>query len=190
LGGVLRATDLSYSRPLARHEAGLGGRDPVRLPHEIEGPGLDLVLDPRASSDRRRSRLFQSMRETNHYVRGMFSWIGFKQVGVPFRGEERFAGQTKYPLTKMLKFATDGIVSFSSEPLRLALKLGFLVSGLSFLLGVVFLVSKIAGLYEASLASIAVFVAFLGGNQLLLLGIMGEYIGICSLLMGSGAPPY
>jgi dolichol-phosphate mannosyltransferase len=77
----------------------------------------------------------------------------------------------------MLKFAADGIVSFSSEPLRLALKLGFVVSGLSFLLGVVFLVSKLAGLYSIpGLASIAVFVAFLGGIQLLLLGIMGEYI--------------
>jgi len=127
--------------------------------------------------DRRALEAFRSMRETNRYVRGMFSWIGFDQVGVPFRRQERFAGETKYPLTRMLKFAADGIVSFSSEPLRLALKLGFVVSGLSFLLGVVFLVSKLAGLYSIpGLASIAVFVAFLGGIQLLLLGIMGEYI--------------
>jgi dolichol-phosphate mannosyltransferase len=77
----------------------------------------------------------------------------------------------------MIKFATDGIVSFSSYPLRLALKLGFLVSAFSFVLGVVFLVSQLAGLYSVpGLASIAVFVAFLGGIQLLLLGIMGEYI--------------
>jgi glycosyltransferase involved in cell wall biosynthesis len=127
--------------------------------------------------DRRALEAFRSMRETNRYIRGMFSWIGFNQVGVPFRREQRFAGETKYPLTKMLKFATDGIVSFSSEPLRLALKLGFVVSGLSFLLGLVFLVSKLAGLYSVpGLASVAVFVAFLGGIQLLLLGIMGEYI--------------
>jgi dolichol-phosphate mannosyltransferase len=127
--------------------------------------------------DRRALEAFRSMRETNRYVRGMFSWIGFNQVGVPFRRQERYAGETKYPLTRMLKFAADGIVSFSSEPLRLALKLGFVVSGLSFLLGVVFLVSKLAGLYSIpGLASIAVFVAFLGGIQLLLLGIMGEYI--------------
>jgi dolichol-phosphate mannosyltransferase len=107
----------------------------------------------------------------------MFSWIGFRQVGVPFTREERFAGETKYPLRKMIKFATDGIVSFSSYPLRLALKLGFLVSGFSFVLGVVFLVSQLAGFYSVpGLASIAVFVAFLGGIQLLLLGIMGEYI--------------
>jgi polyisoprenyl-phosphate glycosyltransferase len=73
--------------------------------------------------------------------------------------------------------ATDGIVSFSAYPLRLALKVGFLVSAFSFVLGSVFLVSRLAGLYSVpGLASIAVFVAFLGGIQLLLLGIMGEYI--------------
>jgi polyisoprenyl-phosphate glycosyltransferase len=127
--------------------------------------------------DRRALEAFLSMRESNRYVRGMFSWIGFRQVGVPFRREERFAGETKYPLRKMLRFATDGIVSFSAYPLRLALNLGFLVSALSFLLGVVFLISKFAGFYSVpGLASIAVFVAFLGGIQLLLIGIMGEYI--------------
>lgn len=127
--------------------------------------------------DRRALDAFRSMRESNRYVRGMFSWIGFRQVGVPFTREERFAGETKYPLRKMIKFATDGIVSFSAYPLRLALKLGFLVSAFSFLLGVVFLVSQLAGLYSVpGLASIAVFVAFLGGIQLLLIGIMGEYV--------------
>jgi dolichol-phosphate mannosyltransferase len=127
--------------------------------------------------DRRALDAFRSMRESNRYVRGMFSWIGFRQVGVPFSREERFAGETKYPLREMIKFATDGIVSFSAYPLRLALKLGFLVSAFSFVLGIVFLVSRLAGLYSVpGLASIAVFVAFLGGIQLLLLGIMGEYI--------------
>ena len=127
--------------------------------------------------DRRALDAFRSMRESNRYVRGMFSWIGFRQVGVPFKRDERFAGETKYPLPKMIKFATDGIVSFSAYPLRLALKVGFLVSAFSFVLGIVFLVSQIAGLYSVpGLASIAVFVAFLGGIQLLLLGIVGEYI--------------
>lgn len=127
--------------------------------------------------DRRALDAFRSMRESNRYVRGMFSWIGFRQVGVPFTRDERFAGETKYPLPKMIKFATDGIVSFSAYPLRLALKVGFLVSAFSFVLGIVFLVSRLAGLYSVpGLASIAVFVAFLGGIQLLLIGIMGEYV--------------
>lgn len=127
--------------------------------------------------DRRALDAFRSMRETNRYVRGMFSWIGFRQVGVPFTRDERYAGETKYPLRKMIKFATDGIVSFSAAPLRLALKVGLVVSAFSFVLGAVFLFSKFAGLYSVpGLASVAVFVAFLGGIQLLLLGVMGEYI--------------
>jgi len=127
--------------------------------------------------DRRALEAFKSMRETNRYVRGMFSWIGFRQVGVTFQRDERFAGDTKYPLTKMLKFATDGVVSFSAAPLRLALNLGFAVSALSFAFGVLALIFKLAGLYSIpGLASIAVFVAFLGGIQLLVLGLMGEYI--------------
>ena len=127
--------------------------------------------------DRRALDAFRSMRESNRYVRGMFSWIGYRQVGVPFRRDERYAGETKYPLRKMLRFATDGIVSFSAYPLRLALELGFVVSALSFVLGIVFLISKFAGFYSVpGLASVAVFVAFLGGIQLLLIGIMGEYV--------------
>jgi dolichol-phosphate mannosyltransferase len=127
--------------------------------------------------DRKALEAFRSMRETNRFVRGMFSWIGFPQAGVRFRRDERFAGDTKYPFTKMLKFATDGVVSFSAAPLRLALNLGFIVSGLSFLFGVAALASKLAGLYSIpGLASIAVLVAFLGGIQLLVLGLMGEYI--------------
>jgi glycosyltransferase involved in cell wall biosynthesis len=127
--------------------------------------------------DRRALEAFKAMRETNRYVRGMFGWIGFRQVGVTFQRAERFAGDTKYPLTKMLKFATDGIVSFSTAPLRFALKLGFAVAALSFLFGFVALVFKLIGLYSIpGLASIAVFVSFLGGIQLLVLGLMGEYI--------------
>lgn len=121
--------------------------------------------------------VFREMRESNRYVRGMFGWIGFKQVGVPYRRAERFAGETKYPLRKMIRFAADGIVSFSTAPLRVALQLGFVVSVVSFLFGAAALASRLAGLYSVSgLASIAVMVGFLGGIQLVVLGMMGEYI--------------
>jgi polyisoprenyl-phosphate glycosyltransferase len=127
--------------------------------------------------DRRALDAFRTMRESNRYVRGMFSWIGFRQVGVPFQRAERFAGSTKYPTAKMIKFATDGIISFSAAPLRFALKLGFAVSALSFLFGITFLVSKLIGLYSVpGLASVAVLVAFVSGIQLVVLGVMGEYI--------------
>jgi dolichol-phosphate mannosyltransferase len=127
--------------------------------------------------DRRALEAFRAMREQNRYVRGMFSWVGFRQVGIPFHRDERFAGETKYRYGKLLRLAIDGIVSFSGYPLRFALNLGFLVAGFSFLLGIVFLVMKFGGFWEVpGLASIAVFVAFLGGIQLFLLGIVGEYI--------------
>ena len=148
-----------------------------RLLRRISNIDVPLDVGDFRLVDRRALEAFKSMRETNRYVRGMFSWIGFRQVGVSFQRDERFAGDTKYPLTKMLKFAADGVVSFSAAPLRLALNLGFAVSALSFAFGVVALISKLAGLYSIpGLASIAVFVAFLGGIQLLVLGLMGEYI--------------
>jgi dolichol-phosphate mannosyltransferase len=127
--------------------------------------------------DRQAVEAFKAMRERNRYVRGMFGWIGFRQMGVEFQREERFAGDTKYPLTKLAKLATDGIVSFSAAPLRLALNLGFIFAGISFFLGTLAFFLKLAGLYYITgLASIAVFVGFLGGIQLLVLGLMGEYI--------------
>jgi polyisoprenyl-phosphate glycosyltransferase len=127
--------------------------------------------------DRRALDAFNAMRENNRYVRGMFSWIGFRQVGVPYRREQRYAGRTKYPLRRMIKFATDGIISFSNVPLRLALQAGFVVSGLAFAFGVAALISKLAGFYSVSgVASLAVVTAFLGGMQLIVLGVMGEYI--------------
>jgi glycosyltransferase involved in cell wall biosynthesis len=127
--------------------------------------------------DRRALDAFRSMREQNRYVRGMFSWVGFRQVGVPFHRDERYAGETKYRYGKLLRLAIDGIVSFSGYPLRFALNLGFVVAGISFLLACVFVTMKFAGFWEVpGLASIAVFVAFLGGIQLFLLGIVGEYI--------------
>lgn len=148
-----------------------------RLFHRIADIDVPLDVGDFRLVDRRALEAFKAMRETNRYVRGMWGWIGFNQVGVRFQRDERFAGDTKYPLTKLLKIATDGVVSFSAAPLRLALNLGFLFAGFSFFLGTVALIFKFAGLYSIpGLASVAVFVAFLGGMQLLVLGLMGEYI--------------
>ena len=82
-----------------------------------------------------RGRASRGMRESNRFVRGMSSWVGLRQTGVLYRRDERFAGKTKYPLRKMLRFATSGLISFSPAPLRFALRIGFLVSILSFALG-------------------------------------------------------
>lgn len=120
---------------------------------------------------------FTQLRESNRFVRGMFSWLGFKQTGVLFKREERFAGETKYPLLKMMKFASDGIISFSQIPLNWILNLGFLVSASSFVLGFYFIGLKLWGHTVAGWTSLIVFVAFIGGIQLVMLGVIGQYVG-------------
>jgi glycosyltransferase involved in cell wall biosynthesis len=117
------------------------------------------------------------MRESNRFVRGMFSWIGLRQTGVLYQREERFAGETKYPLRKMLRFATTGLISFSPAPLRFALRVGFLVSMLSFTLAFWSLIVKFGGFYNVpGWTSIVVVVTLIGGIQLIMLGVIGEYI--------------
>jgi dolichol-phosphate mannosyltransferase len=128
--------------------------------------------------DRRALDVFSQMRETNRFVRGMFSWIGLRQIGVPYRRHERFAGQTKYPFRKMLRFAATGVTSFSSAPLRAALNLGFFVSIVSFVVGMWSVIVKVGGFFNVpGWTSIVVVVSFLGGIQLIVLGVIGEYIG-------------
>ena len=128
--------------------------------------------------DRRALDVFGQMRESNRFVRGMFSWIGLRQTGVVYRRQERFAGETKYPLSKMLRFATTGVISFSAAPLRAALNLGFFVSFLAFALGLWSLIVKLTGLYVVpGWTSIVVVTTFIGGIQLIVLGVIGEYIG-------------
>jgi glycosyltransferase involved in cell wall biosynthesis len=128
--------------------------------------------------DRRALEVFSRMRESNRFVRGMFSWIGLNQTGVVYARQERFAGATHYPLRKMLRFATTGLISFSGAPLRAALNTGFLVSGLAFTLAVWSLIVKLTGFYNVpGWTSIVVATTFIGGIQLMVLGVIGEYIG-------------
>jgi dolichol-phosphate mannosyltransferase len=128
--------------------------------------------------DRRALAVFTEMRESRRFVRGMFSWIGLSQTGVPYARRERFAGETKYPLRKMLRFAMNGVISFSAAPLRAALNVGFVVSILAFVLGIWSLIVKIGGFYNvAGWTSTILVVSFLGGIQLVVLGVIGEYIG-------------
>ena len=128
--------------------------------------------------DRRVLDVFSRMRESSRFVRGMFSWIGLRQTGVLYQRHERFAGETKYPLRKMLRFAATGVISFSAAPLRAALNLGFIVSALSFGLGIWSLIVKLTGFYNVpGWTSIVVVTTFIGGIQLIVLGVIGEYIG-------------
>ena len=119
--------------------------------------------------------------ERHRFLRGMVSWVGFNQVGVEYDRDERRSGTTKYPLPRMIRFAVDGITSFSDIPLRFASYFGFLVSVLAFVYALVVVVAKVLRVnppaYTPGWASTIVAVVFLGGVQLISLGIIGEYLG-------------
>ncbi|HET8653177.1 MAG TPA: glycosyltransferase family 2 protein [Gaiellaceae bacterium] len=128
--------------------------------------------------DRRVVDAFTLLRERNRYVRGMFGWVGFNQIGVPYERDARYAGDRKYSYRKSLKLAVDGIVSFSTVPLRAVLAVGFVIALGSFLLGLFAIVSRIGGWYSTpGWASLLLAIALLGGVQLILTGVVGLYVG-------------
>jgi dolichol-phosphate mannosyltransferase len=118
-----------------------------------------------------------AMGEHRRYLRGMFAWVGYDQVGVHYARDARHAGRTKFSFRRMISFAVDGIVSFSSAPLRLTLNVGFLMSVVSVLAGLGAVVLKVSG-YDLipGWASIVVGITFFSGVQLTVLGVIGEYI--------------
>jgi dolichol-phosphate mannosyltransferase len=121
--------------------------------------------------------VMKSLTERNRYVRGLVSWVGFKQAAVEYVREERFAGETKYPLRKMLKLSMDGITSFSTKPLTMSKNLGFLTAAAGFIYMVVVVLQKfVFGKTVQGWASLAVLILLLGGIQLIMLGFIGEYI--------------
>lgn len=119
----------------------------------------------------------KNMRERHRFIRGMVSWVGFKQTFVEYVRDERVAGETKYPFKKMLRFALDGIFSFSTVPLKIVTQLGFLITLLTFLYIVYIVMNRILGHGFPGYASIIVSILFLGGIQLLSIGLLGQYIG-------------
>ncbi len=127
--------------------------------------------------DRKALNAFLAMRESHRFVRGMFSWIGFKQIGIEFERAERFAGETNYPFRKMIKLAMDGILSFSYVPLRLVLSMGAWIALAAAGAAIYAIIRHFQGETVQGWTSIFVLVAFLGGIQLIALGMLGEYIG-------------
>lgn len=128
--------------------------------------------------DKKVREVFLTLTEKNRYVRGLISWAGFKQTAVEYVRDERFAGTTKYPLKKMIKFALDGITSFSNKPLKLAIYTGMALSALSFIYLLVVVIQKLFT-YTTIIgwASIIAVNLFFNGIILMFLGIIGEYIG-------------
>lgn len=128
--------------------------------------------------DRKVCDVLKSLKEKNRFVRGLISWVGFKQTSVEFVREERFAGVTKYPLKRMISFALDAITSFSYKPLRIATYVGFLISLFSFVYLIFVLYQRLfTDSTEAGWASIMALNLLFNGIILILLGVIGEYIG-------------
>lgn len=127
--------------------------------------------------DRKIADVFNQMTERNRFIRGMMSWVGFRQTYVEYERDERFAGETKYPLKKMIKFASDGIIAFSTKPLRIVMSLGLLSVLISIIVLLYTITVKIFGHgTQTGWASIMVAITFFSGIQLLGLGIVGQYI--------------
>ncbi len=128
--------------------------------------------------DRKVCDAMKSLREQNRYVRGLVSWVGFRQYALPYVREERFAGKTKYPLRKMLRLASDGIYSFSYKPLTYISVTGGLIAFISLLCLIVALLQRIFGTVAWSAwISILAMQMLLNGIILIALGIVGTYIG-------------
>jgi glycosyltransferase involved in cell wall biosynthesis len=129
--------------------------------------------------DRKVVDVLNSMREKHRFLRGMGAWVGFKQTGVEYKRAARFSGETKYPLKKMLRLALNAITGFSYFPLQLATYFGFISAGVAILSIPVIVILRLAGathFFEGQTTTL-VAVLFLGGVQLISLGILGEYIG-------------
>ena len=126
---------------------------------------------------RRVADVLRQSREKHRFLRGLTSWAGFPQIGVPYDRDPRHSGRSKYSLPKMLRFAIDGLTAFSEIPLRFATYVGFLISGLSFVYALVVLGLKFAHQNTPGYTSIMIAILFLGGVQLITIGILGEYVG-------------
>lgn len=141
--------------------------------------GVDIVYnhaDYRLTSKRVLDE-FEGYKEVNLFLRGIFPTIGFKTDVVYYERAERFAGESKYPLKKMLNFAWDGITSFSVKPLRLIASLGFVILFVALIIMVYTLIQKIIGNTVDGWAFLNISIWFIGGLQMLSLGIIGEYVG-------------
>ncbi len=120
----------------------------------------------------------RNIREQHRYMRGLVSWVGFQQGGVSYVRDPRYAGETKYPFKKMVKFALDGVTSFSTVPLRMAISLGFFIVMICLAVAIYALGARF--IFHVTIqgwTSLILVVVFIGGVQLIVLGVLGEYIG-------------
>lgn len=172
--------DIVYAKRKSRKKDTFFKRETAKLYYKILNKLSDIKIPENVGDFRliskRVQEVFIKLPEKDRYVRGMFAWMGFNQTMVEFERASRYAGKTKYPLSKMIKLALSGIVGFSTKPLRIIFKLGLATTFISFILMIYAIVMKILGSVENGWSSIMVAITFIGGIQLLSLGIVAEYI--------------
>ncbi|MEO8576704.1 MAG: glycosyltransferase family 2 protein, partial [Gemmatimonadales bacterium] len=175
--------DVVYAQKMRRDGIGPLKRSAYYLYYRILGSLSDIEVPPDTGDfclmDRQIVDLLNAMPERNRYVRGLRAWLGFRQTAILFERPARFAGETKYPFRRMVGLAMDGILSLSKAPLRLAMYLGFFTSAVSFFLLIYFIGERLFGSAQLTKgwASTIVVILFLGGVQLICLGVIGEFIG-------------
>ena len=149
-----------------------------RLIYRITDVKIPLDTGDFRLMDRKVVEIMNQMRERHRFLRGMSAWVGFRQIGVPYKRAARFSGETKYPFKKMLRLALNAITGFSYFPLQLATYFGFFSAGLAILAIPVVIVLRLTGSRAFfGQATTLIAVLFLGGVQLISLGVLGEYIG-------------
>lgn len=149
-----------------------------RLIYRITDVKIPLDTGDFRLMDRKVVAVMNQMRERHRFLRGMSAWVGFRQIGVPYKRAARFSGETKYPFKKMLRLALNAITGFSYFPLQLATYFGFLSAGIAIFAIPVVIVMRLTGSQAFfGQATTLIAVLFLGGVQLISLGVLGEYIG-------------
>ena len=175
--------DVVYAQKKRREGIGPIKRASYYLYYRVLGSLSDIEVPPDTGDfclmDRQIVDLLNAMPERNRYVRGLRAWLGFRQTAIMFERPARFAGETKYSFKRMIGLGIDGILSLSKAPLRLAMYLGFFASAVSFMLLIAFIVERLfgSGQMTRGWASTIVIILFLGGVQLICLGVIGEFIG-------------
>jgi polyisoprenyl-phosphate glycosyltransferase len=149
--------------------------------YALFGKLAQVQLEPNSGDfrllDRRALDALLSMGERNRFLRGMTVWVGFKQTAISYKRDPRHAGETKYPIRKMLRFSLDAIASFSHTPLQVATYLGFLFAGVAFIAIPVVIILKFTGGYLPGFGAVTILILLIGGLQLIALGLIGEYVG-------------
>ena len=138
---------------------------------EIKAGAADFRLMSRRAAD-----AFLSLKEKDRFTRGLVSWMGFEQTFVPYEADKRFAGKSKYTLRKMVRFALDGLTSFSAKPLRISLYLGFLFAIFGLFYALYAIINHNTGNTMPGWTSLLIMILLIGGLQLISLGIIGEYL--------------